>query len=91
MKKLLLKWLMPTPEEVAKLVAKAAADFVNNTGKQDAIVQFVDKSKSFQDAQVIITRWLADGILDEAEVKELEQKLVPAARALIDAIQKKVG
>lgn len=38
MKKLLLKWLMPTPEEVAKLVAKAAADFVNNTGKQDAIV-----------------------------------------------------
>ena len=44
MKKLLLKWLMPSPEDIAKTVAKAAADFVNSTGKQDAIASFVDKT-----------------------------------------------
>lgn len=89
MKKLLLKWLMPSPEDIAKTVAKAAADFVNGAGRQDAIASFVDKSRPFQDAQAIVTRWLADGTLDESEVKELEQKLVPVARALVEAIEKK--
>lgn len=50
MKKLLVKWLMPEPKDIAKAVAKATADFVNSTGKQEAISAFIDKSKSFQDA-----------------------------------------
>lgn len=61
MKKLLVKWLMPVvkwlmPEpkdiakDIAKAVAKATADFVNSTGKQEAISTFMEKSKSFQDA-----------------------------------------
>ena len=84
MKKLFLKLILPKPTDIAKTVAKAAADFVNSTGKQEAIATFIYKTKPFQDAQVIITRWLADGILDESEVKELEDKLVPVVELLFN-------
>lgn len=50
MKKLLIKWLMPEPKDIAKAVAKATTDFVNSTGKQEAITAFMEKTKSFQDA-----------------------------------------
>lgn len=34
MKKWIFKMLMPKPEQLAKLSAKAAADFVNSTNRQ---------------------------------------------------------
>lgn len=86
MKKLLLKWFMPTPSDIAKLVAKGTADFVNNTGKQEAIATFVEKSKSFQDAQFLITKWLTDGKIDDAEKKELEEKLLPVCELIYNRI-----
>lgn len=83
MKKLLVKWLMPEPKDIAKAVAKATADFVNSTGKQEAISTFMEKSKSFQDAQYLVTKWLADGKFDETEVKELEDKLEPVCELIV--------
>lgn len=50
MKKLILKWLMPKPEIIAKTAARAIADFVNNSSKQEAIAAFIEKTKDLQDA-----------------------------------------
>lgn len=82
MKKLLLKWFMPSPEDMAKIVATAAAKFINGSDKSEAIKAFIEKTKTFSDAQVRITRWLADGKFDEAEVQELEAELKPMAELL---------
>lgn len=48
LKKLLIKWFMPSPEDVAKTIAKATADFVNTSGKEDAIVNVISKTEKFE-------------------------------------------
>ncbi len=90
LKKLLFKWIIPQPKDIAKLVATGAADFINSTNKQEAIATFMEKSKSFQDAQFLVTKWLADGKIDEAEKVELEEKLVPICELVYTRIMKKV-
>lgn len=50
MKKLLFKLLMPKPADIARIVANAAADFVNSTGKEEAISKFFDQTQKLQKA-----------------------------------------
>ena len=50
MKKLLFKMLMPKPADIARIVANAAADFVNSTGKEEAISKFFDQTQKLQKA-----------------------------------------
>lgn len=50
MKKLIAKLLLPKPADLAKTIAKAAADFVNSSGKEEAIASYVEKSQPVQDA-----------------------------------------
>lgn len=90
MKKLLLKWFLPSPEEMAKIVSQSVARFVNNTNKADAIAAFFEKTKEFSDAQVRITKWLSDGKFDEDEVKELQEELEPVMTALYNKVMEKV-
>lgn len=86
LKKLLVKWFMPKPADIAKIIAKATADFVNNSGKQDAIVNVVSKTEKFEQVQSLVNKWLKDGRLDEAEVKELEEKLTPVCELVVNKI-----
>lgn len=44
LKKAVVKWFIPKPKDLADIIANAAADFVNSSNKQDAIVKFVDKA-----------------------------------------------
>ena len=87
LKKAAVKWFLPKPEDLAAVVAKAAADFVNSSNKQEAIVKFVDKAQPVQEAQTLIAKWLADGKVDEAEEKELASKLAP----VIEELYRKAG
>lgn len=91
MKKLLVKWFMPKPAYLAKIAAKAAADFVNSTGKEQAIQAFVEKTQKLREAQSLVTKWLADGKIDDAEVNELQATLEPIAQELYDKVLEKVG
>lgn len=87
LKKAAVKWFLPKPADLAAVVAKAAADFVNSSNKQEAIAKFVDKAQPVQEAQTLIAKWLADGKVDEAEEKELASKLAP----VIEELYKKAG
>ena len=91
MKKLLLKWFMPKPAVLVKTAAKAAADFVNNTGKEQAIQTFFEKTETLRKAQMLVSKWLADGKIDESEIAELEAALTPIAQALYDKVIQKIG
>lgn len=71
MKKMLFKMFMPKPEYIAKVAARAAADFVNRSGKQAQISEIAAKADSLSKARQLVLKWLADGKIDEAEVLEL--------------------
>lgn len=86
-KKAVVKWFIPKPQDLADIIAGAAADFVNSSNKQDAIAKFVDKAQPVQEAQTLLAKWLADGKVDEEETKELASKLAP----IIEELYKKAG
>lgn len=50
LKKAVVKWFIPKPQDLADIVAGAAADFVNSSNKQDAIAKFVGKAQPVQEA-----------------------------------------
>lgn len=49
-KKAVVKWFIPKPQDLADIIAVAAADFVNSSNKQDAIAKFVGKAQPVQEA-----------------------------------------
>lgn len=87
LKKAVVKWFIPKPQDLAEVIAGAAADFVNSSDKQEAIVNFVDKTQPVQEAQILLAKWLADGKVDEDEKRELAAKLAP----VIEAVYRKAG
>lgn len=91
MKKLLVKWFMPKPADIARIAAKSAADFVNSVGKEEAIAQFVEKTEGIRKAQSLVTKWLADGKIDQAEVEELQEALTPLAQTIYDRVVGSTG
>ena len=91
MKKLLFKLFMPKPDQLAKIAATAAADFVNSTGKEALISNIAQKADSITKARELVLKWLADGKIDQAEVLELQTKLEPLAEALYQKILEKIG
>lgn len=87
LKKAVVKWFIPKPQDLADIIAGAVADFVNSSNKQDVIAKFVDKAKPVQEAQTLLAKWLADGKVDEEETKELAAKLAP----VVEELYKKAG
>lgn len=90
-KKLLVKWFMPKPKSLANMAARAAADFVNSTGKEEAITTFFEKTQDLFKAQQLITKWLSDGKFDENEVAELEAELMPLMETVYGKVMEKIG
>lgn len=83
---MLIRWLLPKPEQLAATAAKAAAEFVNSSSRGEAIQKFVERTKELGKAQMLITRWLSDGKFDPEEVKELEACLLPLAKTVYDRV-----
>lgn len=82
---------MPKPELIAKTAARAIADFVNNSSKQEAIAAFIEKTKDLQDAQFLVTKWLSDGKIDNDEQIELEKKLASVSEIIYNKVLEKVS
>ena len=47
MKKLLLKWFMPSAEQIADMAVKVAADFINSSDNTELIAKYGSAADEF--------------------------------------------
>lgn len=87
-KKLLIKWFMPSAPDVAQMATTLVADFINQSGKEDVIAKYGTLADEFTKIQSKITAWLRDGKIDESERGELYRALLPLAERLVKEVSK---
>ena len=87
MKKLLIKLLLPSPEDITTLAAKTIVEFINNSGKGDVIAKYGTMADEITKVQSNITNWLRDGKIDDEEQKKLYNALLPLAQKLVEEIK----
>lgn len=88
MKKLLIKWFMPSADQIADMAVKVAADFINSSDKTELIAKYGTAADEFTKIQAKITSWLKDGKIDEQEKAELKRALLPLAEKLVKEVTK---
>ena len=87
MKKLILKWLMPSADTMADMVAGAAADFVNKSDKEQEIAKWSTLADNWTKIQAKLTGWLRDGRMDAAETEELKRAILPICKKIEEAVR----
>lgn len=88
MKKLLIKWFLPSADQIADMAVNAAADFINTSDKTDIIAKYGTAADEFTKVQAKLTNLLKDGKIDDAEKAELKTLLMPIAEKLVKEITK---
>ena len=88
MKKLLIKWFLPSADQIADMAVNAAADFINTSDKTDIIAKYGTAADEFTKVQAKLTSLLKDGKIDDAEKAELKTLLLPLAEKLVKEITK---
>ena len=87
MKKLILKWLMPSAETMAEMAAAVAADFVNKSDKEQEIAKWSTLADNWTKIQAKLTGWLKDGKMDAAETEELKRAILPICKKIEEAVK----
>ena len=88
MKKLLIKWFLPSADQIADMAVNAAADFINTSDKTDIIAKYGTAADEFTKVQAKLTNLLKDGKIDDAEKAELKKLLLPLAEKLVNEVAK---
>ena len=88
MKKLLIKWFLPSADQIADMAVNAVADFINASDKTDIIAKYGTAADEFTKIQAKLTNLLKDGKIDDAEKAELKKLLLPLAEKLVKEITK---
>ena len=88
MKKLLIKWFMPTAEQITDMAVKVAADFINSSDKTELIAKYGTAADEFTKIQAKVTAYQRDGKIDDTEKAELKRALLPLAQKLIEEIRR---
>ena len=88
MKKLLIKWFLPSADQIADMAVNAAADFINTSDKTDIIAKYGTAADEFTKVQAKLTNLLKDGKIDDTEKAELKKLLLPIAEKLVKEITK---
>lgn len=88
MKKLLIKWFLPSADQIADMAVNAAADFINTSDKTDIIAKYGTAADEFTKVQAKLTSLLKDGKIDDAEKAELKKLLLPLAEKLVNEVAK---
>ena len=88
MKKLLIKWFLPSADQIADMAVNAAADFINTSDKTDIIAKYGTAADEFTKVQAKLTNLLKDGKIDDAEKAELKTLLLPLAEKLVNEVTK---
>lgn len=87
MKKLLLKWLLPSAEDIASLATRTVVEFINTSGKEEVIAKYGTMADKFTKIQAYITGWLKDGKIDDNERHQLYYALLPLAQRLVAEVK----
>lgn len=85
MKKLILKWLMPSAETMAEMAAGVVADFINKSDKEQEIAKWSTLADNWTKIQAKLTGWLRDGKMDAAETEELKRAILPICKKIEEA------
>ena len=88
MKKWLIKMLMPSADDMAKMAVDTIAKCINESGKADVIAKYGSYADEFTKVQAKVTAWLRDGKIDDEEKAELYRALLPLAQKLIAEVTK---
>lgn len=88
MKKLLIKWFLPSADQIADMAVNAVADFINTSDKTDIIAKYGTAADQFTKVQAKLTNLLKDGKIDDAEKAELKKLLLPIAEKLVNEVTK---
>ena len=88
MKKLLIKWFLPSADQIADMAVNAAADFINTSDKTDIIAKYGTAADEFTKVQAKLTNLLKDGKIDDTEKAELKKLLLPLAEKLVKEVTK---
>ena len=88
MKKLLIRLLLPSAEDITTLATKTIVEFINNSGKGDVIAKYGTMADEITKVQANITNWLRDGKIDDEEQKKLYNALLPLAQKLVEEVKK---
>ena len=88
MKKWLIKMLMPSADDMAKMAVDTIAKGINESGKADVIAKYGVYADEFTKVQAKVTAWLRDGKIDDEEKAELYRALLPLAQKLIAEVTK---
>ena len=88
MKKLLIRLLLPSAEDITTLATKTIVEFINNSGKGEVIAKYGTMADEITKVQANITNWLRDGKIDDEEQKKLYNALLPLAQKLVEEVKK---
>ena len=88
MKKLLIKWFLPSTDQIADMAVNAVADFINASDKTETIAKYGTVADEFTKIQAKLTSLLKDGKIDDTEKAELKTLILPLAEKLVKEITK---
>lgn len=84
----MIKWMLPKPAKIAEMAAKAAKDAINSLPEDHAakIAKASEISSQANECLSAITRWLADGKMDDEEEAQLARALEPLVKSIMEKI-----
>ena len=82
--KKLIKWFVPSPQELAKMAAKQIQAAVNGCQKADTIAKCASIAAYATEVQKFVSDTLLDGKVSDEEAKQVEDKLVPLFQKVIE-------
>lgn len=88
MKKLIIRLLMPSADDMTKMAVAAIAKVVNESGKAEVIAKYGTAADEFTKVQAKVTAYLRDGKIDEQEKDELYRALLPLAEKIVAEVTK---
>lgn len=86
MKKLLIKILMPNSKTLSKYIAEGIQRALDASGKKELIAKYGNTAEAFTNAQATIVRWLSDGYLDDQEKAEIQEKIEPWIKKVLELL-----
>ena len=82
--KMIVKMFMPSAETLAKLASKQIQTAINGSQKAEAIAKCANIASSVTDVQKFIADTLLDGKISDEETKQVEEKLAPLFKKVIE-------
>lgn len=84
---MIIKWLLPSEDEVTHLISTAVKESINNSGKAELITKYAGYSENWTKCQKYITDWLLDGKIDDDEQIQFENAIRPLVKEVLNKVR----